>query len=93
MLSCSAEVYSCYIHRSREEILVWKEKQAQVKFAQMKQETERETITTADSKSVEFCKNKKLIRGISKREIWTKMAGLLIKQVQYIAIGATIYYI
>ena len=67
--------------RSREEILIWKEKQAQVKAAQRKQETEGDSVNTADSKTVVFCKNKKLIRGILKRETWTKIAGLLIKQV------------
>ena len=72
--------------RSREEILVWKEKQAQVKAAQMKQSAIGESASAATSKLVEFCNNKKLIRGVSKRETWTKIAELLIKQVQNISI-------
>ena len=46
-------------------------------------EKKRETVNTADSKTVEFCRNKKLIRGITKREIWSKIAGFLIKQVPF----------
>ena len=61
--------------------MIWKEKQAQVKAAQTKQETDGDYLSTTDSRTVVFCKNRKLIRGILKRDTWTKIAGLLIKQV------------
>ncbi|XP_065072026.1 cilia- and flagella-associated protein 46-like isoform X1 [Rhopilema esculentum] len=70
---------------SREKVLIWKEKEAQVYAEESKHvmEIKANKPSTKQKDTTRSSGNRRLIGGLTRREIWTRIAAFLIKQGQY----------